>query len=369
MKKQFTKILQGLIGLATGAGLALCILPWAMSNIADDPLWLFEAKILLAFIPALACYLVMIVLHEAGHLVAGLRSGYAFVSFRVLSLTLIRLDGKLRWKRFSLAGTAGQCLMKPPAWTASGIPVQLYNWGGVLANIVLLVLSLPLLLVVPTDTFGGLLLLETVAMNGFALLNNGIPMQGNDADNALHLKTDLTAQRAFWAQMTGNALMAEGVALRDIPQDLYDLPADADPHNPLIAASAVNAAQLPLFHRRFDEADAAMADVLDRCGDALHPALRFLVVNERIWYELMHENRADVLGAMRTREYRQYQKAMRTYPSVVRVLYTQALAERDPARAAKYAAQMDKVAASYPYRQEIDEEQALMQLAREHFAA
>lgn len=65
-----------------------------------------------------------IILHEAGHLVGGLLQGYKFVSFRILSFTLVRHEGKLRWKRFSIAGTGGQCLLLPPNLPLSEIRIR-----------------------------------------------------------------------------------------------------------------------------------------------------------------------------------------------------------------------------------------------------
>ncbi|MDE5736021.1 MAG: hypothetical protein K2H65_02955, partial [Bacteroidales bacterium] len=66
--------------------------------------------------------LLLVTLHEAGHLAFGLMSGYRFVSFRIFNLTFIKLDGRLRVKRFSVAGTGGQCLLPPPDKPLHGIP-------------------------------------------------------------------------------------------------------------------------------------------------------------------------------------------------------------------------------------------------------
>lgn len=56
---------------------------------------------------------IQIIIHEAGHLVFGLLSGYEFVSFRIGSITLAKYDNKYCFKRFHIAGTGGQCLMMP----------------------------------------------------------------------------------------------------------------------------------------------------------------------------------------------------------------------------------------------------------------
>lgn len=78
-----------------------------------------------------------ILLHEGGHLVCGLLSGYRFVSYRIGSWMVQRENGVLRVHRFSLAGTAGQCLMTPPDITNWKMPYKLYNAGGVLDNLML----------------------------------------------------------------------------------------------------------------------------------------------------------------------------------------------------------------------------------------
>lgn len=60
---------------------------------------------LLAILILLFSIFLQVLLHEGGHLVCGLATGYRFVSFRIFNLTFIRKDGKLCIKRFSLAGT------------------------------------------------------------------------------------------------------------------------------------------------------------------------------------------------------------------------------------------------------------------------
>ena len=60
----------------------------------------------LAMAAALALF-GQLILHEGGHLVCGLATGYRFVSFRIGSWMLQREHGKLRVRKFTLAGTGG----------------------------------------------------------------------------------------------------------------------------------------------------------------------------------------------------------------------------------------------------------------------
>ena len=96
----------------------------------------------LMLLGVIALLMLVIIIHEAGHLVFGLLSGYRFVSFRVMSLMWIKRDGRLRLKRLTLAGTGGQCLMAPPEMVNGRFPVVLYNLGGAIMNL----LSVPVFL-------------------------------------------------------------------------------------------------------------------------------------------------------------------------------------------------------------------------------
>ena len=56
----------------------------------------------------------------------------------------LKENGKIKFKKFSLAGTGGQCLMVPPEIVDGKIPVFLYNMGGAFMNIIISLISLVL---------------------------------------------------------------------------------------------------------------------------------------------------------------------------------------------------------------------------------
>lgn len=57
---------------------------------------------------------VIIITHEAGHLMCGLMSGYRFVSFRIFNYTILRSNGHFRLKRFAVAVPAvNACWIRP----------------------------------------------------------------------------------------------------------------------------------------------------------------------------------------------------------------------------------------------------------------
>ncbi|MBQ7834326.1 MAG: hypothetical protein IJ385_00940, partial [Ruminiclostridium sp.] len=54
---------------------------------------------------AVVLIFVHVIIHEGGHLVCGLISGWKYLSFRVGNLTLVKQDGKLKCKKTTVAGT------------------------------------------------------------------------------------------------------------------------------------------------------------------------------------------------------------------------------------------------------------------------
>ena len=66
--------------------------PWLQS----DSIFIELLKFYGLFILIIIGYMVQIIIHEAGHLIFGLLTGYTFVSFRIGSLTIIKEDGKLK---------------------------------------------------------------------------------------------------------------------------------------------------------------------------------------------------------------------------------------------------------------------------------
>ncbi len=117
-----------------------------------------------------------LILHEAGHLIARLLSGYKFSSFRVFSFMWLRDGNRIRLCRLSIAGTGGQCLMTPPPMKDGKIPVMLYNLGGPLMNLILAIASAIISVAVGIMTLPGVLLMIFAAAGLTFAITNGVPM-------------------------------------------------------------------------------------------------------------------------------------------------------------------------------------------------
>ena len=325
------------------------------------------------FLGMYVAILVHIVIHEAGHLVFGLISGYEFCSFRIGSFMWMKENGKIRLKRLSLAGTGGQCLMAPPECKDGKFPVVLYNLGGSLFNVFAAVLFL--LLFLPgkgQSLFSVVMLLAGII--GFVLaLMNGIPLRmgvvDNDGYNALSLGKNPKALRSFWIQLKSNEQMAKGKRLKDLPIEWFEYPDKEDRQNSMSAVMAVFSCNRLMDEQRFEEAYAQMKELLEE-KNAIVGLHRNLLICDCMYCDAIGEIDLLKLEKMYTKEQQSFMKSMKTYPSVLRTQYVYALlAKKDLAEAAKIKKKFEQCAKTYPYTSEIQSERELIEIAEQEATA
>ena len=354
-----------LIGAACGF---LMVMYVDQSTGAGKPL--HEGLLALAglFLGMYAAMFIQLVIHEAGHLVFGLLSGYRFSSFRIFSFMWIKEKGKIKLRRLSIAGTGGQCLMAPPDMVDGKIPVILYNLGGSLMNIIAAMVALVVYFVfrnIPLLAMAALLF----AMTGFVFaIMNGVPMRmgvvDNDGYNAFALTRNRDALRSFWVQMKINEQIGKGVRLKDMPEEWFVVPSDEAMKNSMVAAMGVFACNRLMDAEKFEEADDLMAHML-ALDSGMIGVHRNLMVGDRMYVELITENRKDVLDGMLGKEQKKFMQQMKAFPSVLRTEYVYALLqEKDGEKAQKIKAEFEKQAKRYPYQNDVQSERELMEAAR-----
>ena len=231
------------------------------------------AFIIWMLIAVVIAFFLNIVIHEGGHLVAGLMTGYRFVSFRFLNWTLIRQGGRLHWRNFELAGTGGQCLMAPPDKPLEQIDTRWYNAGGVLANIIVVLLSLLLIWVFDLPRWLDVLLIMMIAVALFTVLTNGIPMKvggvANDGLNLLQLEKDLPGKQCFCNILEVNARSQEGETYNDMPDRLFDLPQPIDWKNCMHVGSVLSAATRMIALHQWEDAYRLLTEALTHKDDIM----------------------------------------------------------------------------------------------------
>ena len=314
--------------------------------------------------------LVQMIVHEAGHLVCGLLSGYKFSSFRIFSFMWVKEDDKIRLRRFSIAGTGGQCLMTPPDMVDGKIPVVFYNLGGALMNIIVGVVSLGLFFFFENVPFLSTVMLMFAVIGFILALMNGIPMRlgtvDNDGYNAFALTRNAEAMRSFWVQMKTNEQIAKGVRLMDMPDEWFAVPSDEAMKNSMVVVIGVFACNRLMDAHKFEEADKLMAHILE-IDSGIVDLHRRLMVCDRMYVEMITENRREILEGMLDKEQKKFMKSMKNFPSVLRTEYVYALlCEKNIVKANKVKNQFEKCAKTYPYQNDVQSERELMEIAEKN---
>ena len=106
--------------------------------------------------------------------------------------------------------------------------------------------------------------------------------------------------------------------------------------------------------------------IIHEAGHLAFGLYRALMTCDRMYIELIGQNRADVLDRMMTKEQQKIMKAMKSYISVLRTEFAFALLrDRDPGKAEAVRKQFEKSAAAYPYPREAEGERELMAIAEQ----
>ncbi len=308
-----------------------------------------------------------IIVHEAGHLVFGLLSGYGFSSFRFLNWMWKKEESGIVLKKFHLAGTAGQCIMTPPAYQDGKLPYLLYNLGGVLANAITGLLALGICLIVDNSLIR--CFLQVFAIISFALgLTNGVPVKtdqvSNDGYNILEIAKSEEAKRAFWVQMKTNEALSKGQTLLDMDQSWFELSESADLNNAMIATQAVLAANYEFAKGDFEKAESLMRSLIQSDNGVLGLHKSLLNMDLATLVLLKGENPEEAERIMEAEKTMLQQ--MKDYPSVIRTQYLYDLIVlKDEAKAMQEMDHFEKVSLSYPYPRELEAERKLMQKIRD----
>ncbi|MBQ8404377.1 MAG: M50 family metallopeptidase [Clostridia bacterium] len=371
MKKKIQQIVIILASLVMGVAIGISIMTFLISYLGEDfsfgEYMLYLCGFLLLFY---AVYFVHIIAHEAGHLIFGLLTGYKFCSFRIGSAIIVKEDGKYKLKNYSLAGTGGQCLMAPPEMREGKVPYVLYNFGGVIINLIIGAVCLVLFLALPEATFLSVALIMSVFIGFFTAATNGIPMQtglvSNDGYNALSLGKDEDALRSFYCQLKVNEYVTKGVRLRDVPEELFVVRDGASLANPLNNTMLVFTCNRLIDEHRFAEARFEIEKLLG--NENVLGVHKNMLVCDLVFCKLL-VGEAESAANMLDKGQKRFMAAMAKNPSILRTWYSYALLfEKDEAKAKKYKADFEKNAAVYPYKGDIESERELMLAAEEKAA-
>jgi len=338
MKKIVTFLVSLLLGVVIGGVAVVGVIfilegQDGMSEFIDK---LADIKVVELIIPILGAFIAMfvaivlhIILHEGGHLLMGFATGYRFISFRIASIALIHKEGKIKIRRFKLAGTGGQCLMSPPDMAPEKVPFFWYNAGGVLMNLVFALLPLFLLLACDMPMWLEMLCMMMTIVGLFLALANGIPMRPggmqNDAMNILTLYRNPQKRKDFIRQLQIAAEVTAGKRLIEIPAEWFDADKVDDYKDLLRLASRMNFQARLIDEGRFMDAQLSVEDLVEHFSELPMLAQQELA-GEYVFTELLTKGRKEVIEKYWTKQLEQYVKAGARYSSgKQRILFAYAL--------------------------------------------
>lgn len=130
---------------------------------------------------------VFIGVHEAGHMVFGLASGFSLLTYKIGPFEWYKKDDKIAFRLNSLSSMVlGQCLMIPPKPKKKVKPkFYLYNAGGLIFSYSLDVI-LVLLFFLTGNGYIKHLLVPVISISVFLTLNNSIYQEGGFNDVCNH---------------------------------------------------------------------------------------------------------------------------------------------------------------------------------------
>lgn len=312
----------------------------------------------------LASYYIQTIIHELGHMLAGLMSGYSFGSFRIGSVMLVKENSKIKLKKHSVAGTGGQCLMIPPKMENGRFPVIFYNLGGVILNF----LTLPICVLLLSHTIGKpfwYTLCVTMFLAGFiSAATNGIPLRlgmvNNDGSNARELYKNEEAMRVFHNQFMTMAALSDGKPLSKMPAEWFFMPSEAGFKNSITVSGAVFRENWLMERNEYDEA-LELIDLLLNADSALIGLHRSLLTCDKILILLLRGEGERARELASGKELRVFFKQMKGNISIIRVQYAMAkLLDNDEKRAAELLEQFEKCAKAHPYPVEIIGERRIL---------
>ncbi len=359
----FAKVLMGLTGGFCGLFIMFSI---DFDSIFSKSPSAFLFTIAGAMILVAVAMFVHSVIHEAGHLVFGLLTGYKFISFRIGNFMLIKENGRLRIKLFNVVGTGGQCLMMPPPWNEN-LPYRFYNFGGCIFNLVFALALLPLYF---SAERGSALSIAAVVFFVIGVSNallNGVPLQvggvSNDGRNAFLLGKNRTALRAFWIQLYVNGLISKGERMKNMPADWFFLPEGEDQNDPIICTIGVFKYNYLFDCHDFPAAEDTAVQMLKMPGLlGLH---RNELLCELIFLRVLRGADRSEVDPLVTPQLDRYMRSTANYVSRKRLAYAyQLLYLKNYSLAEKCLAEFERVTKTYPYSSEIENEKEIVEIVK-----
>ncbi len=320
--------------------------------------------LVLIIVVSYVAYFINICVHEIGHMVFGLLTGYRFSSIRFGKIMILKSEGKLKIKTYSIAGTGGQVIMLTPEGDRSNFPVFLYNVGGPFVNLIICIACLiGYVLLENKLSILAIVLLISALMSFTTFITNALPLSemGTDGANAMLLHKNEDARVAFYNSMEIAYYLSNNVPVKDIPEQLFHFERETKMDNPLVTAQAISQFSYYVMNQRFEEAKEFGNYILEKAL-SINIIHELLIYSELLYILVAIEDNMDYAKEFYEKHKKEMQR-VRGQLSVQRALYAYySLCEINEEKANNCLKMFESIGKRYPYPQDFAIEKELLAL-------
>lgn len=302
-----------------------------------------------------------IVLHEVGHILGGLISGYDFIMFRLFDTVWIKTASELSKRKEYVPGMMGQALMVPPK-NEENPPFFLYHASGILMNLLTALLFIGFGRVFTIDWLAHFFTISAfVAL--FLGITNAIPFKGSDGYNLLKQFKDKAATAQLTDLLYMYQEMVQGASLERL-QSYVDLEAYSSFEDPNTATIYSLHAQY-LFEMKDFKGARKVCEVLYENIEDLFEGHRPLVTLDYLFSLLLTDpNHPEIPRIIESKIYKQFKDVKQSdyirFRAAVALYY-----EKDLEKAEKLLAEGEKLLHLSPTLTDEHFERTMYQYLRE----
>ncbi len=305
-------------------------------------------------------YIIHIFVHELGHLIFGLLTGYKFNSFRIGSLILQKKNDKYEFGRLNITGTGGQCLMEAPDTKDWDYPYKLYHLGGGLNNLITGIISLIIYLIMPSKP----IFLYVFFVIGLAsTILNWLPIRiscmATDGWNVKEMTKSKEARRSVWVQLNSITYTSSGIRMKDLPDEWFD-GVDINDDNGVVATHQWMLESRAMDAMDFTKAKELIAQIIDK--PSLVSIYKKLLTLDRCTIEVIEKGKEANIEDYYQKDIQTFIRAMQNYPRVIRSRYAIArLYENNEKEAEELLKRFDVISSKHNDEGDINSEKELIE--------
>lgn len=251
------------------------------------------------FLWLILLFILQIIIHEGGHFIFGLLTGYQFISIRIFSFIVTREGKKFRLCRYHVPGSLGQCVMKPPQSSLKKERIVLFFMGGILleffSGFIALILCLsPFPFSFLTRIVLFLFVFYTL---GSALLNTIIDKTAsinNDGTSLFYLLQNKKTTISGITQLTITAKIHSGLTYKDMPEDIFLLSEREELTNIFFAWHKILELYYFLDTRQWAMAESCI-NLLEEVGGKQNHLLKLTILSEKLYLAIKMKRTPSVI--------------------------------------------------------------------------